>query len=87
MNKYIKTMSDGSTEGVHPDTLEADDFYNKDSGFKAIRAKCLDCVYNSQEVLKCTSYKCPLWPFRLGKNPKALRGNQGSHLRKGSGDG
>lgn len=37
---------------------------------KAIKAKCMDCTcqqYN--EVKLCTAENCPLFPFRLGKNP------------------
>lgn len=37
---------------------------------KAIRLKCLDCCAgSSQEVDKCTAKKCPIYPFRYGKNP------------------
>jgi hypothetical protein len=37
---------------------------------KAIRAKCIDCSGGSAtEARKCVAYKCPLWPFRMGKNP------------------
>ena len=37
---------------------------------KAIRAFCLDCVGNNvREVRLCPSTKCPLYPFRFGKNP------------------
>lgn len=40
------------------------------SAQKAIKAKCLDCcAYQKEEVRQCTSTSCPLWPFRLGKNP------------------
>lgn len=37
---------------------------------KAIRAKCLDCM-NGQinEVKLCTRPDCPLYGYRLGKNP------------------
>lgn len=43
-------------------------------GFKAIRAKCVDCCggYVS-EVRKCVSTSCPLWPLRMGGMPKGLR--------------
>ena len=35
-----------------------------------VRAKCLDCCCNQRsEVLRCTAYGCPLWPFRMGTNP------------------
>lgn len=37
---------------------------------KAIRAKCLDCCCgSSNEVRLCTATGCPLYEFRLGKNP------------------
>jgi len=37
---------------------------------KAIRLKCLDCSGDSpKEVTECTLEKCPLHPFRAGKNP------------------
>lgn len=37
---------------------------------QAIRAKCLDCCCcQVNEVKLCTAIRCPLWPFRLGKNP------------------
>ena len=41
---------------------------------KAIRAFCLDCCGGStSEVKLCTSIKCVLYPFRLGKNPYRTR--------------
>lgn len=41
---------------------------------KAIRAKCLDCCCGSaNEVKLCPSPSCPLYPFRLGKNPNIKR--------------
>jgi len=37
----------------------------------AVRAKCLQCCCGSPlEVKNCTSIKCALYPFRLGKSPK-----------------
>lgn len=39
---------------------------------KAIRAKCLDCCCDqANEVKLCPATRCPLHPFRLGKNPNA----------------
>lgn len=41
---------------------------------KAIRAKCLDCTCNQiAEVRKCPIERCPLHPFRMGKNPFSNR--------------
>ena len=46
---------------------------NKKEGIpvlKAIRLKCLDCCCDSaNEVKLCPCEKCPLHPFRFGKNP------------------
>lgn len=40
------------------------------SPLKAIREKCIDCVCGQiKEVKLCESETCPLWPFRMGKNP------------------
>lgn len=37
---------------------------------KAIRAHCLECSAGSTaEVKACPVTRCPLFPFRLGKNP------------------
>lgn len=39
---------------------------------KAIRAKCLDCCCgHPSEVRSCTAVNCPLYPYRMGKRPKA----------------
>ena len=43
---------------------------NITSPIKAIRAKCLDCCCDQREEVKlCPATTCPLYPFRLGKNP------------------
>ena len=37
---------------------------------RAIKLKCLDCSsYNTNEIKECPVNLCPLYPFRLGKNP------------------
>lgn len=37
---------------------------------QAIRAKCLDySCGNKTEVADCLVRDCPLWPFRIGRNP------------------
>ena len=35
----------------------------------AVIAKCRTCALTPQEVRKCTVTDCPLWGFRLGKQP------------------
>jgi hypothetical protein len=40
------------------------------TGFRAIRRHCLDCSGASPaEVKECRFRKCPLWAYRLGRNP------------------
>ena len=37
---------------------------------KAIRAWCIECGGDSpSEARKCPAMRCPLWPYRMGKNP------------------
>ncbi len=44
------------------------------TAMKALRAKCMDCCCGQQaEVRMCTAFKCPLWPYRMGKYPKGWR--------------
>ncbi|MDK2957337.1 MAG: hypothetical protein PWQ57_2834 [Desulfovibrionales bacterium] len=41
---------------------------------KAIRAKCLECSGgSSNEVKLCPLVECPLYAFRLGRNPNIKR--------------
>ena len=41
---------------------------------KAIRARCMDCCGGSRsEVRKCVALDYANWPFRMGKNPFAMR--------------
>lgn len=68
----------GELVGRDPRTLTPADFAEADVElrpvFKSIRAKCLDCCAGDQsEVRKCVSVRCPLWPMRMGRFPKALR--------------
>ena len=44
------------------------------SPVKAIREFCLECCGgNAADVKGCTSQRCPLKPFRFGKNPYIKR--------------
>lgn len=48
---------------------------------KAIRAYCLDCMCgNAAEVKRC-DLVCPLWPYRMGRNP-ARAGIGGRNLNE-----
>ncbi len=74
--KYLKignqTTDEGELVGMTPSEVNLQDLEalgHPKSLTKAIRAKCLDCAFNEAEVRKCVQYSCPLWPFRMGKNP------------------
>ena len=44
------------------------------TAIKAIRAKCIDCSGGSkQEVQQCVVKDCPLYRYRMGKNPNISR--------------
>ena len=46
---------------------------NQLSPIKAIRAKCLDCCCDqTTEVRLCPCKECPLYPYRLGRDPVRL---------------
>ena len=50
---------------------------------KAIKAKCLDCCCGQREEVKlCPVEDCPLWAFRLGKNPNRKRREMTDEQRK-----
>lgn len=50
---------------------------------RAIREKCLDCCCGVQsEVRLCTVVKCPLYPYRMGKNPFSERKGNVAALQK-----
>ena len=43
----------------------------KSSLLKTIRQKCLDCTLDqNREVQLCPAEGCPLWKYRLGKDPE-----------------
>jgi len=44
--------------------------HTKKPMLKIIREKCLDCcAHQHSEVRLCECTSCPLWPYRMGKNP------------------
>ena len=57
------------------------------SVLKAIRLKCLDCCCDSaNEVKLCPCEKCPLHPFRFGKNPYRSKKEYTEEERKAMAD-
>ena len=38
-------------------------------GHKDLRTHCLECSGDASGVRRCTIINCPLWPYRMGKNP------------------
>ncbi len=48
---------------------------------KAIRLHCLDCSNGQyKEVQNCVIDSCPLYPFRVGKNPNYPKVNRKSPI-------
>ena len=40
---------------------------------KAIRKKCLDCCnWSAHEVKMCPAERCPLYPYRFGRDPSLV---------------
>lgn len=58
------------TTGEVHDTLTGYDFRedNPLPRSKAIRQKCIECKCRQlAEIRRCTTYDCPLWPWRMGR--------------------
>ena len=57
------------------DCIKTEEEFNREVSentnvLRAIKLKCLDCsTYNINEIKECPVKNCPLFPFRLGKNP------------------
>ena len=59
----------------------------KHNPVKAIREKCLECCCGSiVEVKECTVERCPIYPFRLGKNPFRQKREMTEEQKKAVGD-
>lgn len=57
------------------------------TAIKAIRAKCLDCSGGSSaEVKACELSHCPLYKFRLGKNPNIGKREMTEEQRQAAAD-
>lgn len=53
------------------------------SKLKMIRTECAEhCVDGDGEVRRCAFFACPLWPFRMGKNPFPLSAAQRAQRAK-----
>lgn len=52
------------------------------SPLKSIRAYCLECSNQQKgEVLNCGILDCPIYPFRLGKNPNRRKKDRDKVVR------
>lgn len=71
-NEKLNEMElDTEIENAELENIETEDGNTKViTPMKAIRAKCLDCCAGQySEVKMCPCTTCPLYDFRLGKNP------------------
>jgi hypothetical protein len=64
----------GHVIGKDPRQIPASEFQGAGIAAQPIltvlRAKCLDCSCGrADEVRKCVSVNCALWPYRMGSNP------------------
>ncbi len=51
-------------------SISTEEKHSKNTPLKSIRKKCIDCCGDQlAEVRRCHITECPLWPFRMGKNP------------------
>tara|TARA_B100001093_G_C26476810_1_gene863056 strand:+ start:312 stop:641 length:330 start_codon:yes stop_codon:yes gene_type:complete len=91
-NNPLLEYENGHLIGKHPKNTEI--FSLKQSGHsnlplaQIIRKKCLDCcAFQAREVRKCVCTSCPLWPYRMGKNPFQAAKHKGkpSNLNKTGG--
>ena len=76
--KHGYQIDAGEKIGRDPREMDISDLnalgHEKMPMLKVIRAKCLDCcVGQAGEVRKCTAFRCPLWPYRMGKTPFSER--------------
>ena len=53
------------------ETINGNTYIRNTSVLKAIRQKCVEdcCAGYVSEANNCLSTSCPLYPFRMGKNP------------------
>ena len=53
------------------ETINGNTYVRNTSVLKAIRQKCVEdcCAGYVSEANNCLSTSCPLYPFRMGKNP------------------
>lgn len=55
---------------------------------KAMRAKCVDCSGGSSKLAtECHILDCPLWPYRLGRRPKFVKGVRPPGIDSGAVEG
>lgn len=78
LEKSPYELDDGNLIGKDPRKIPAKVWETRSGGylvgFKAIRSKCKDCCGGSaNEVRKCVSVDCALWPLRMGAMPKGYR--------------
>ncbi len=67
-------LEDGVRIGKDPRKMSQEDLksigHMQKPILSVIREKCLDCCCGqTQEVRRCMSVTCPLWPYRMGTNP------------------
>lgn len=90
-SEAIETISDG-TQGKDPRKMTVEELnqlgHYKRSTTKLIKAMCNQCVGADQngvrsiEVARCQCIGCPLWAYRMGKNPFSTRGEMSEEQKE-----
>lgn len=88
---YIEKISDG-TQGKDPRKMSVKELNNlghfKKSMTKILKEMCNSCVgadpsgIRNIEVTRCQCVGCPLWPYRMGKNPFSTRGTMSEEQKE-----
>ncbi len=69
------------------ESLSQENQEQRKTPLKAIREKCIGCSGDSAHEAKlCPISRCPLYPFRFGKNPFVRRINLTAEQRKAIGE-
>lgn len=74
MREWEEKISTGEVVGRDPRNMTTTELkaigQQPRTVMEALRARCIECCSGSaQEVRYCVAFKCPSWPFRMGKNP------------------
>ena len=79
------SLDNAESSGADPRSVGVDSLeeagHEKKPILRVIREKCMDCCCQQRaEVRRCAAKTCPLWPYRMGKNPFTRRKGNTANL-------